>query len=291
MYTVFDASFYRVQADVQTLAPLLTAQGIQGINVPVQILEDRRQAEEAAAVVRDHGLRWGLLPTPVDLLAPGTSDELFAAGLERLERWAGVGSGIGVTWSYSHVIPGSDSRPFAENFDWHVGRVEQIAEVLNRHGIRYSLEFIGPRPLRKSFRHPFVDSISGVLAIADAVDREIGFLFDTYHWFCAGGRLDDLYYAAHNVSRMSCLHLNDGIAGVPVEEQQDLVRALPMTTGVIDSLTPYRLFRSHGFDGPVLCEPMSPLYELFEELPPSEVVAIIGRAFAQMDRLAAERPA
>lgn len=286
MYTVFEASFYRVRESVSFLAPLVARHGMGGINVPLEILDDARRAREAARVVADQGLRWGMLPTPADLLSAETDDDAFDEALRVLDGWAAVAEKIGVDRSYSHVFPGSNSMPFAANFEWHVRRVGQVARILQNHGIRYSLEFVGPRPLRNSFSHPFVDSLSGVLAIADAVDANVGFLFDTYHWFCGGGRTDDLYLAAQHVDRMTCLHLNDGVAGIPVDQQEDLVRAMPMTTGVIDSATPLRLFVSRGFTGPVICEPMWPVYGAFEAMAPQEVVATVGEAYAQLLDLA-----
>lgn len=290
MYTVFEASFYRVRESVDVLAPLVAGHGMGGINVPTEILRDVRQAREAARIVGDCGLRWGLMPTPADLLAAETDDAAFDHALGILDEWASVAEKIGVDRSYSHVFPGSNSMPFEENFEWHVYRVGQVARVLQNHGIRYSLEFVGPRPLRDSFRYPFVDSLSGVLAIAEAADAGVGFLFDTYHWFCGGGRMDDVYLAAQYVDRMAGLHLNDGVPGRSADQQEDLVRAMPMTTGVIDSLTPYRLFASHGYTGPVICEPMWPLYEEFEAMAPQEVVAAVGNAYRHMQQLATRGP-
>lgn len=57
---------------------------------------------------------------------------------------------------------------------------------------------------------------------------------------------------------MSNYHVNDGRPGRTFQEQQDLERALPLETGVIDAALPYRLFKENGYRGPVMCEPMMP---------------------------------
>ena len=174
MYQLFDASFFRVKGTVQELAPLVAKHGMGGINVPVEILEDVNLAREAAKCVYDNGLQWGLLPTPVDCLSGfATDDKMFDEGMEKLKRWAEIGEKIGVKRSYNHVIPGSDTMSFDENYEWHVRRVSEIYHILNNHGIQYSLEFIGPVPLKKSFKYPFFDSIAGVLSIADAISSDI----------------------------------------------------------------------------------------------------------------------
>ena len=59
----------------------------------------------------------------------------------------------------------NDPMSFDENYEWHVRRVSEIYHILNNHGIQYSLEFIGPVPLKKSFKYPFFDSIAGVLCL------------------------------------------------------------------------------------------------------------------------------
>lgn len=118
MYQLFDASFFRVKGTVQELAPLVAKHGMGGINVPVEILEDVNLAREAAKCVYDNGLQWGLLPTPVDCLSGfATDDKMFDEGMEKLKRWAEIGEKIGVKRSYNHVIPGSDTMSFDENYE------------------------------------------------------------------------------------------------------------------------------------------------------------------------------
>ena len=286
MYQLFDASFFRVKGTVQELAPMVAKHGMGGINVPVEILEDVNLARKAAKCVYDNGLQWGLLPTPVDCLSGfATDDKMFDEGMEKLKRWAEIGEKIGVKRSYNHVIPGSDTMSFDENYEWHVRRVSEIYHILNNHGIQYSLEFIGPVPLKKSFKYPFFDSIAGVLSIADAISSDIGFLFDTYHWYCGGGRMDDLYYASAHVDRMVCFHINDGIVGRTREQQEDLERAMPMTTGIVDSLTPYKLFQKCGYSGSVMVEPIYPLYNKFETMRAEDVVIEVAAAYKHMENL------
>ena len=286
MYSVFDAgeNFYRVRKSIEELAPLVKKYNIKGISPSVEILEDRAMARAAMNIVRDNGLQWGLLPTPVDMLSPATCDKMFNEALEKLRFWAETGRIIGVDRCYTHVIPGHNELGYEENFEKHIVRVKQIHSVLSSCGIRYGLEFLGSRDLRNSFAIPFVHTIAGVLALADAVDPSIGFVFDTFHWF-TGGCEDDLYYAACNIDKMIYFHINDGIAGKSPEEQHDMNRAMPMTTGVIDSAKAYKMFRDKGYSGPVLIEPMNPVYERFAGMSAEETVREIAESFNKMDAL------
>ncbi len=287
MYKTLDINLLRIPGSLNELVPLAAQHGFGGISVPRAILEDPRQAVEAGALVRDHGLQWGLLHTPVDFFAPDVTDDAFEEALKIQAEWAAIGAGLGVQYAYNHVWPSSPTKEFDENFEWYVRRLERIQAVLADHGIRYGLEFLGPHELRTQHEHPFVHTISGVLAIADAAGSQAGFLFDTYHWYCGSRRLDDLYFAAQNSHRMVNVHLNDGIAGRAPDEQRDLERAMPMTTGIIDAARVYQLFEASGYAGPVMCEPMRPSTDRFASMPAEEAVSEIAEAFEKVEAGAA----
>ena len=291
MYKVLDTGLLKIPGTIAEIAPLAVKYGFEGINVPRSALAAEKLAAEAAACVREYGLKWGLLPTATDYFNENTGDEAFNAALATQEKWAKTGEKLGVRYAYNHIWPSSSKRDFDDNFEWHIGRLRRLMEVFNRHGIKYGLEFLGPFELRSKHIYPFVHTISGVLAIADAAagsagsggTAKAGFLFDTYHWYCGSRRLDDLYYAAQNCHRMVNMHANDAMPGIPPDEQRDMVRALPMTTGVIDSAMIYQLFRQSGYAGPVICEPMTPATARFAAAPPEQSVAEIAEAFRRME--------
>lgn len=283
MYKVLDTNLLRIPGTVQEIAPLAVKYGFQGIGIPKEILLDRLKAKEAGACARDYGLKWGLLQTPVDFFSEGVEDDEFKEALKVLDNWAETGEMLGAEYAYNHIWPTSSSRAFDENFEWHVKRLERLQPIFKNHGIKYGFEFLGPKELRVMNKHPFVHTISGVLAIADAAGGETGFLFDTYHWFCGSRRLDDLYFAAQNCHRMVNLHLNDGVAGLSPDEQRDLTRALPMTTGVIDSAMIYKVFKESGYQGPAMCEPMMPTTGRFAAAPAEQSIIEVAEAFKRVE--------
>ena len=283
MYNALDTGMLKIPGTVKELAPIAKRHGFEGIGVPVGLMDDEQEALESAAVVKDLGMKWGLLPTPVDFFHEKIGSGELEQALAVLARWAGLGEKIGVKYSYNHIWPSSSQRAFAENFEWHVKRLEKIQRIFTDHGIRYGLEFLGPHELRIKHSHPFVHTIAGVLAIADAAGGKTGFLFDTYHWHCGSRRRDDLYFAAQHVGRMVNLHLNDGTSGLEPDQQRDLMRQMPMTTGVIDARMIYQTFKASGYQGPAMCEPMAPSTDRFAILPPEESIGEVAAAFARLD--------
>jgi sugar phosphate isomerase/epimerase len=289
MYTIFDKGHNGVDGSIEEMVPLLVKHGIGGMQVDRAVVEDAKFAREMGKLLRDNGLKWGLLPTPVDFYAEDVDDERFDAAIETLKRWAACGERAGVRYSYNHVWNGSNARDYAENFEWNAYRIRRVWNVMNDHGIRYGLEFLGPHPLRNSFKHPFFNSIGGVLSLADTVDARCGFLFDTYHWYCGGANVGDLYFAAKHVERMIGFHVNDGVAGRAREEQQDLERNMPLTTGVIDAALPWRLFDEHGYTGMIMCEPMRPWSANAQGQSLEERIADNARAFERVRRAARDK--
>lgn len=288
MYTLFDSgpTFYNVKGSFAQLAPLVKKYGIDAISPTGELLEDEKNAVEARRILDDFGLKWGLMPMPMDFYAESTSDEMFTQGLKTLVKRAKCAEKLGVTLAYNHIFPGSNIREFDENIDWHLKRLISIYEILEAHGIRYGLEFLGSWDLFTSFRYPFIRTISGVLSLADLVNNKIGFVFDTFHWSCMGALREDLLYASVHSDRLVCFHIDDGIAGLKMYEQKDLVRAMPMTTGIIDSLTPWKKFIQSGYDGPVLSEPIKPIYERFQTMSSEDVIHEVADSYNNMKQLA-----
>jgi sugar phosphate isomerase/epimerase len=78
-------------------------------------------------------------------------------------------------------------------------------------------------------------------------------VLDSFHWYTAGESVADIL--ALSGKDVISVDISDGIAGVPRDEQEDLSRALPGTTGVIDIAGFLDALTQIGFDGPVRVEP------------------------------------
>ncbi|MBC8535988.1 sugar phosphate isomerase/epimerase family protein [Feifania hominis] len=282
MYTVYEPKFYSFNGDYFTYAKLAADAGIEAIGVPSALLDQENRALELARLVWELGLRWGIMFTPVDFYAADVDDTLFERGIETLKRQAQTAAKMGVRYAYNHIWSSNPERSFERNFDWHVRRIRRVGRIFEDNGIRYGLEFLGPRDVLHRYEHPFVHSIAGVCALADAAELKAAFLFDTYHWYCEGARLDDLYFALAHTDRMVGLHVNDAAAGRKPEEQLDMERAMPMTTGLIDAGKIYQLFGSHGYEGPAACEPLHPSMEHFQEIGAQATAQEIARAYQML---------
>jgi len=260
-----------LNTDYREVARFASKYGFAAIEVPLGAFTSVKEASEAGKFIADLGLRWGLLYPPCDLFT--VDDETFDSALETMKRWGEQMEAAGCVRSYTHVWPGSDERDYDENFEFHVRRVKRVFDIMHNHGIFYGLEFITQRHEIDRFGYPFQSSLAGVLAIADAVSPQVGFVFDVFHWYCSGARIDDVYLAASNISRLVNLHLCDGLAGVGRDRQKNWWRAMPLANGVVDALFSAKLFQKAGYDGPVMLEPMKPSTNRFLKMPLEDVIA------------------
>ena len=283
MIRTLDASMLNLPHAIAELAPLCAQHEIQALSATRAVLEDERAAQEAAALLADNGLSWGLMPMPADFYHWELGDDAFEDALKTLERYASAAEKLGIRYAYNHVWS-SGPRPFDENFDWHVRRVRAVSRILHDHGIRYGLEFLGPHELQHWQPHPFIHTLAGVLALADAADDRVGVAFDTFHWYCSSnGDRDTVLYMEQHIDRLVMLHLNDAVAGVPYNEQHDLERRLPMETGVIDSRDILARFTAKGGDALYVIEPFEPGRTHFHALSAEDAVREAAEIFARVE--------
>ena len=81
------------------------------------------------------------------------------------------------------------------------------------------------------------------------MSEKISIVFDGIHWYTSGARNDDLYWALGHIDRVVNLHLDDASPFKTALEQWDRERALPNTTGAIDSTRIVKMFHERGYEG------------------------------------------
>jgi sugar phosphate isomerase/epimerase len=188
-----------------------------------------------------HGIQWQ------------RDEATWQAGIAALPRHAAAAAAIGCYRSFQVLPSWSDDRPFDDYWRFCIARLQPIAAILADHGCSLGLEFLGPATLRAGKRHPFIHTATDALELGAAIGPNVGLLLDAYHWYTAHGTLAELRTIRRE--QIVHVHVNDAPAGIPIDEQQDLVRDLPGETGVIDIGGFLGAVRDTGYDGPVTPEP------------------------------------
>lgn len=259
-------------------AALAARHGFRGVDLPVRDL-----APTQITAVRDlaarHGIVWSFFWSPVDVFTD--DEERYRSGLAAFARAAPLAAAADCRRTYNHIWPGHDTRHFEENFEFHVRRLRPVAAIAAEHGLLFGLEFIGTPSLRTARRHPFIYTLPQTVDLIRAVGAGVGLVLDTFHWHNSGGTVDDLAAHLPHVPIVN-VHCNDAVPGVPPEAVEDLTRAMPGETGVIDLRGALGALRAAGYDGPLMCEPFDPWRSRLAKLTPDEAAAEVRRWMAPL---------
>ncbi|MDR1286043.1 MAG: sugar phosphate isomerase/epimerase [Treponema sp.] len=212
----------------------------------------RADAEGARALLEKNGLKAGGFSLPVNFRE---SKEAFDADMKMLPARCGFARGLGAGRCITWIIPASDTLDYRANFELHKTRLGEAAKVLEDHGIRFGLEFVGPPSERRGKKYEFIHNLDGIMELMNGIGTSnLGILMDVWHWDLAGQTYADFKKISGN-KQIVLVHINDAPAGIPAGEQKDLVRELPGATGVLKIADFMRGLTDLAYDGPVYVEP------------------------------------
>lgn len=238
------------------------------------------QIDQVLERLADANLVWGAAGLPVDFRR---DEEAFRSGIEGLPKIAKALQRAGVTRISTWLRPTSDTLSFQENLALHARRLRQVAQIVGEQGLRFGLEYVGPKTSRDGKKYAFVHNMVGVKQLIEVIGQDnVGIVLDSWHWYTAHEtRADLLTLRNHDV--VAC-DLNDAPAGLAIDEQIDNARELPAATGVIDLKVFLGALVSIGYDGPIRAEPFNrPLAALDNEPAVAATAAAMKKAFALVE--------
>jgi sugar phosphate isomerase/epimerase len=266
-----------VKADQRQALEYAVRYGFEGISPSEGEFMDKSAGEIAkwVAAMKDKGIRYGAAGLPVEFRQ---GEERFRNDLAALPKRASVMKQLGVTRVATWLMPGHNELTYLQNFKLHETRLREAAKVLNDNALRLGLEFVGPRTSRARFRFPFACTQIDMMELVAAIGTgNVGLLLDSWHWYTSHGTVDEMLRLSNK--DIVHVHVNDAPAGVPIDEQMDTRRKLPVTTGVIDLKGFINALVKIGYDGPVECEPFD------QELQRMDQAAILQTTSDSLNRL------
>jgi sugar phosphate isomerase/epimerase len=256
MYKNLNTGAIGVKANLAQTVAYAKQYGFGGIDFSISealTLADAQGVNAVRDLFASAGVKPGSFGFPVEY---GKDEATWQEGIKALPQQAALAQQLGCLRTATWIVPGSNDRDFWANVDFHVQRLQPAAAILADHGIRFGLEFIGPKTLRDTFKHLFVYTLDGMLALGAAIGTgNMGLLLDIWHVYTSHGTHDDVRKLGKE--DIVAVHVNDAPVGIAVDQQMDLVRALPGETGVLDIGDFLGALQSIGYDGPVTAEPFS----------------------------------
>jgi sugar phosphate isomerase/epimerase len=203
--------------------------------------------------IKTAGLAWGCAYLSVDFRKDTAA---FESGMAKLPATAKALQRAGVNRIGTYVMPVSAKLTYMQNLTVHVERLRKVASVLGDSGLRLGLEYVAPKTIWASGRYPFVHTMAEMIDLIQAIGTpNLGLVMDSWHWYTAGDSAADL--EALRGRDVICVDLNDAPSGVPIDQQIDSKRELPLATGVLPVADFLNALQKIGFDGPVRCEPFN----------------------------------
>ncbi len=259
-----------VRADLPRAAELAGKYGFAGVHVGIDEIVKLGVAPTQEILAR-RGVCAAAVGLPVDCTPP---EARFADALARLPGLCQVAQEMGITRTSTWIPSWHDSLDFSENYALLRDRIRRVAAILRDYGIRFGLEFLGPKTLRDGKKHAFIHTMDGMLELCrDVGTGNVGLLLDAFHWYTAHGTLADI--ARLTDADVVDVHVNDAQPGLGPDEQIDQIRALPGETGVIDLTGFLQGLAQIGYTGPVMVEPFS---KRVNALPAEEAVRVTAEA-------------
>ncbi|GAB4137363.1 MAG: sugar phosphate isomerase/epimerase [Thermogutta sp.] len=262
-----------VRADQRQALDYAVKYGFRAVEPQIGFLQGLSDEELAALrkEMDENGIAWSAAGLPVDFR--GDTDA-FTRSLKDLPSFAAGLCRAGVDRVGTWISPTHKTRTYRANFRLHAVRLRAVADILDDHGLRLSLEYVGPKTSWSAARFPFIHTLEEMKELIAEIGHPcVGYTLDSWHWYTAGESAEDI--KTIRGGDVLIVHLNDAPADVPVDRQIDSVRDLPTATGVIDLKTFLGTLADIGFQGPVYVEPFK---RSLAELPPDEAVRVTAES-------------
>ena len=249
--------------DQATLLEMAIKYGFQAITPNAGELSsmETMQKEKLLEKMKANDIIWGSTNLPVDFR---NDEKKYREDMAGLAATAETISKAGGTRMNTWIMPTHALFTYNENFKLHRNRLKEAANIIGHYGIRLGLEYVGPKTLMTRNKYSFIRTMAEAKELIDAMDEpNVGFVLDTFHWYCAGeDKTDILTLESKDIVTVD---LNDARTGFEVDEQTDGKRELPLATGVIPIKDFMEGIAQIGYDGPVRAEPFNqPLRDMEE---------------------------
>jgi sugar phosphate isomerase/epimerase len=268
-----------IQANPRQAVDLAAKHGFDAIDADGKHLQGISDGElqDLLGYMRSKNIAWALAGLPVDFRG---EDAAFRDGMSKFPAYAAGLQRSGVRRVTTWVMPRSETLTYRANFKQHATRLGEIARVLNGAGLRFGLEYIGPKTLWTVQRYPFSHTMAETRElIAEMGQPNVGIVLDSWHWYHAGDTSSDI--SNLQAKDIVSVDMNDAPLNVPKDQMVDGKRELPASTGIIDIKSFVGALEKIGFDGPVRVEPFN---DAVRRMPPDEAagaaMAALKKAFA-----------
>jgi len=280
MYKNLSPSAIGVFARQSELVEIALTHRFKGFEIEIGEVLRRAQASNVAQACRylcSAQVRIGGFELPIRWSG---SENDFKTDLSTVGLLLEVCTTLGADRCFTTIRPTCEQRPFHENFQFHVERLQQVAEALSPGGVKLALNFLPTPADRADGGFEFIHQVDPTLLLISSVQRDnVGLLFDAWNWWVSGGDVEKLRTLRSD--QVLSVRLADIPAGADLTTINTDQRLMPGDGGMIDSVSLVAALDELGYDGPVALAPDPPLFK------GQKREAIVSKASAALDTLLA----
>ncbi|MEM6801623.1 MAG: TIM barrel protein, partial [Bacteroidota bacterium] len=104
-----------------------------------------------------HQISWGSAGLLLDFRKDAST---YQMGLKALPKAAKAMEEAGANRMNTWIMPTQANRTYLENFKLHQKRIKEISNILGHHGIRFGLEYVGPKTLMSRDKFSFIRTMA-----------------------------------------------------------------------------------------------------------------------------------
>lgn len=234
---------------------LAAKHGFEGVDPSLEYFSGLTDGELSRALddLKSKNLKLGDAGLPVEFRK---DEETFSDGLKKLPAAAQTLERAGVKRVSTWILPFHNQLTYLQNFRQHAVRLRQCARVLGDHGQILGLEYVAPRTLWRSARHPFIHTMSETKELIVAIGADnLAIQLDSWHWYNAEETAADVETLRNR--DVATVDLNDAPKGPDRDHLMDNSRELPAATGVIPVAEFLSALAAINYDGPIHAEPFN----------------------------------
>ncbi len=141
---------------------------------------------------------------------------------------------LGCTRAITTIEPGSDSRPFHENFEFHRRRLTELGDLLAERKISLGVGFLAPLECRANHAFQFMQRVDEVMMLLGSIgSTNVGLALDTCHWYLGGGTIEQ--WQSLGVEKIITVSIGDIEPSVDAAEAKLADRRLTYDGGAVDN--------------------------------------------------------
>lgn len=229
---------------------LVLSSGFKGLDIDLPALAEQVKVQGFAKATRlmvSARLKFGSFRLPVRL--EGTETE-YKTDLALLPDLLDIATQLGCNRAITTLAPGSETRPFHENFELYRRKLHELGDLLAAKNMKLGVGFLAPADCRDEGTLQFVqrvDQFSLLLGMVTAPN--VGVALDTWHWHLGGGTIDQI--RSLGAAKIVSVTLADCEPDLTAETATLADRKLPSEAGTVDNVGVAKLLAELRYDGPV----------------------------------------